>query len=98
MSDEKERATYMNYVAMRQSILGMPMVVGGSTEPDPVVVLNVMGIDFYIGFLLEDVVDGTEFIVEEAIQLGTMRDENLMPGMPPAGGTVHYIFVPTPDY
>ena len=95
MSTAKERATGMNRVALRQSIMRLPMVIGGMSEPNPPEEREFDGQTVYLGNYYDYGFDPKDLILEGAALLGRMNDENLMHGMPPVGGVVEYIFVPS---
>ena len=95
MSTEKERASGMNRIALRQSIMRLPMVIGGMSEPNPPKEEVFDGQTVYLGNYYDYGFDSENMILENAALLGRMNDDNLMHGMPPVGGVVEYIFVPT---
>ena len=95
MSTAKERASGMNRIALRQSIMRLPMVIGGMSEPNPPKEAEFDGQTIYLGNYYDYGFDAENMILENAALLGRMNDENLMHGMPPVGGVVEYIFVPT---
>ena len=85
----------MNGVALRQSIMRLPMVIGGMSEPNPPKEEVFDGQTVYLGNYYDYGFDPKNLILEKAALLGRMNDDNLMHGMPPVGGVVEYIFVPT---
>lgn len=98
MSTAKERATGMNYVAVRQSLLRLPMIIGGSSEPTPPTVIVKGGHEVCIGNFYEHGLEVDDLLMDEVTRIGSMTDEHLMPGMPSSGGYVEYILVPTNEY
>ena len=85
----------MNRIALRQSIMRLPMVIGGMSEPNPPEEVEFDGQTVYRGNYYDYGFDPENMILEKAALLGRMYDDNLMHGMPPVGGVVEYIFVPT---
>ena len=85
----------MNRIALRQSIMRLPMVIGGMSEPNPPREELFDGQTVYLGNYYDYGFDAENMILENAALLGRMNDDNLMHGMPPVGGVVEYIFVPT---
>lgn len=90
-----ERASGMNRIALQQSIMRLPMVIGGMSEPNPPKEVTFDGLTVYLGNYFDYGFDPKDLIMEGAALLGSMNDENLMHGMPPVGGVVEYIFVPS---
>lgn len=98
MSRARERATNMNYMALQQGIMRIPLVLGGRTEPSEIQEIQVEGDTVYLGNYFEH--GFTWEMLQEGVaeQLGNMYDESIMAGMPPAGGNVLYILTLTEEH
>jgi len=98
MSDEKKRATEINYIALEQEIMRIPLVIGGRKEPSEVQSYTINGDLIFVGNYFEHGFEWGKAIEDSNILLGTMVNENLLPGMPSSGGEVTYVFLLTEDY
>jgi hypothetical protein len=98
MSEEKERATEMNYIALEQEIMRIPLVIGGRKEPSDVKSFTIDGNLISVGSYFEHGFEWRDVVEGKNILLGTMTSDNLLPGMSSSGGEVTYVFVLTKNY